>query len=210
MKQPIEQLYPEKAPERFPNLYNKQWENSKDQSPSVPSFQSFKDLEQLGDMNPKQTVKQEIANMYKGIQMTKTHEIQNPKLSIFKAVIDPLTSSPDVKYIVAIVPTRFSEPLGSVVPLSNLDWINFQTRSTMKPSDEFNGYKLRPQQYSIPKQSVLHSRIKCEHEDDKKWTYKSANVPVTVEIIIQKENESFAQEGTIISALELFQTIIKV
>ena len=201
-------------PERFPGLYHKQWDTPSENSENnIPSFQSFKDLQSLpglDDMDPKKTIKQEISNLYHSIQMTKTHEIQNPKLSIFKAVVDPLTSGPDVKYLVAIVPTRFSEPLGTTVPLADLDWINFQTRSTMKPNEEFGGFKLRPQTYAIPKQSILHSRIKCEHEDDKKWTYKSKHVPAVIEILIQKENESFAQEGTIISALELFQTIVKV
>ena len=140
--------------------------------------------------------------------MTKIVDMPEHNISIYKAVINPQTSSPEVKYVVVIAPLNSSIPVGTSTPLSELDWVNFQTRSTSEPEKEFNNLRLKPQTYEIPSNNILHERIKCVSELKTKWIYECKTLPLKLEILIEKEDENFASEGTIIGALELFQTTI--
>jgi hypothetical protein len=204
MKQQIQPMQTELSPQRFPQLYNQQWKTEVIDD----VFDSSIVGKQLQNGDMKSQIRSAISELYKGIIMTKVQEISNPKLSIYKAVVEPLTSSPEVRYLVAFVPNINNEQLGSQIRLSELNWINFQTRSTLHPEKEFNGHSLQPQTYSITSNNILHDRIKCVNEGTDKWSYVPHSVDLKIDIIIQKENENFATEGTIISALELFQTIV--
>ncbi len=208
-KQQVENENKHLQPHRFPDLYNKQWkgeviEDVIENTPKLPN--GLPKLETIGNM--KQKIRNAIRDLYSNIVMTKTHDVPNHNLSVFKAVVEPLTSGPDVKYLVAIAPSVYNIDIGTQVKLSEIDWINFQTRSTMNPEKEFNELHLQPQRYQVPQDNILHDRIKCVNETETKWIYNTQNIPVQIEILIQKENENFAQEGTIIGALELFQTIL--
>ena len=210
-KQQVENGNKNIQPQRFPDLYNSQWKAAEviedviENAPKLPN--GLPKLETIG--NIKQKIRNAIRDLYSNIIMTKTHDVPTHNLSVYKAVVEPLTSGPDVKYIVAIAPnTSFNIDIGTQVKLSEIDWINFQTRSTMNPEKEFNDLFLQPQRYQVPQDNILHDRIKCVNELDTKWIYNSQNIPIQIEVLIQKENENFAQEGTIIGALELFQTIL--
>jgi len=210
-KQQVENGNKNIQPQRFPDLYNSQWKAAEVIEDVIENTQKLSNglpkLETIG--NIKQKIRNAIRDLYSNIIMTKTHDVPTHNLSVYKAVVEPLTSGPDVKYIVAIAPnTSFNIDIGTQVKLSEIDWINFQTRSTMNPEKEFNDLFLQPQRYQVPQDNILHDRIKCVNELDTKWIYNSQNIPIQIEVLIQKENENFAQEGTIIGALELFQTIL--
>lgn len=210
-KQQVENGNKNIQPQRFPDLYNSQWKTAEVIEDVIENTQKLSNglpkLETIGNM--KQKIRNAIRDLYSNIIMTKTHDVLTHNLSVYKAVVEPLTSGPDVKYIVAIAPnTSFKIDIGTQVKLSEIDWINFQTRSTMNPEKEFNDLFLQPQRYQVPQDNILHDRIKCVNELDTKWIYNSQNIPIQIEVLIQKENENFAQEGTIIGALELFQTIL--
>jgi hypothetical protein len=210
-KQQIENTNKNLQPHRFPDLYNNQWKGAEvieDVIENTPKLSNgLPKLETIGNM--KQKIRNAIRDLYSNITMTKTHDVPSHRLSVFKAVVEPLTSGPDVKYLVAIAPnTNFNIDIGTQVRLSEIDWINFQTRSTMNPEKEFNELHLQPQRYQVPQDNILHDRIKCVNETESKWVYNTQNIPVQIEVLVQKENENFAQEGTIIGALELFQTIL--
>jgi hypothetical protein len=210
-KQQVENANKNVQPHRFPDLYNSQWKGAEvieDVMENTPKLSNgLPKLETIGNM--KQKIRNAIRDLYSNIVMTKTHDVPTHRLSVYKAVVEPLTSGPDVKYLVAIAPnTTFNVDIGTQLKLSEIDWINFQTRSTMNPEKEFNELHLQPQRYQVPQDNILHDRIKCVNETDTKWIYTSQNIPVQIEVLVQKENENFAQEGTIIGALELFQTIL--
>jgi hypothetical protein len=219
MKQQFSRNFTELDPQRFTKLYNTNLQSDITKEEENPMMSNLNDyvidevvpisakLNNL-DMNPKSKVKNAISELYDGIVFTKVSETSAPSLSIYKAVVEPNTSSPDVKYLVVIVPNAEAVPLGVEKRLSELNWISFQTRSTLNPQVEFGGFRLRPQRYTIPANSVLHDRIKCVSETPKKWIYKSNNLPIQLEVLIQKENENFAQEGTVIACLEMYQTIL--
>jgi hypothetical protein len=156
--------------------------------------------------DPIRTFREAIADLYDGFIMTKVSTSQG--YGIYKAKIDSLSGNDTIKYIVAIVPNDTLVDIGSNIYLSGLPWINFQTRTTRKPKSEFGGFDLNGQQYSIKRDTILYDKIKLASEQETKHVYIPDHLPITVELLIQKEDESFCKEGMVITALELFQTII--
>jgi hypothetical protein len=147
-----------------------------------------------------------INSVYAGFNMVKT--MQSGPWGVYKAQVNTLLSG-DYKYIVCIVQGD-SIPLGGIMPLAKLSWNVFQTRSTMNIQTEMNGYNLPGQSYVIPsgRKTLLYDKIKMIDETDKKCVYLSDNLPIKVEVLKNKPEEWRAPEGTIIGALELFNTVI--
>jgi hypothetical protein len=152
------------------------------------------------------SVRAAIAILYSGFVMTKTQSQDG--WGIYKAVIDSMTGSNTTKYICAIVPNDKYTPLGSQVPLAQLPWMSFQARTTKDPRIEFAGMPLKEQQYGITRNTILFDKIKLASEFPDKWVYVPDHLPLSVVVLLTKEDESFSTEGTVVSALELFQTII--
>ena len=151
-------------------------------------------------------VRAAIATLYQGIVMTKTQAQEG--WGIYKALIDSMSGSNTTKYICAIVPNDKMTPLGSQVTLAQLPWLNFQARTTKDPRIEFAGMPLKEQTYAITRNTILFDKIKLASEFEDKWVYVPDHLPLSVTVLLTKEDESFAPEGTVVSALELFQTIL--
>jgi hypothetical protein len=71
--------------------------------------------------------------------------------------------------------------------------------------------------YSVPKNTCLNDKIKKwidinntnrDKNLEPKVIYKPENLPLTVELLKMKDSDSFSDSGTVLSALELFQTIL--
>ena len=150
-------------------------------------------------------VRNAIAELFDGFIMTKTQQFQS--FGIYKASVESQSGN-EQKYIVAIIPNDQQYIVGSNFYLKDLNWINFQSRSTDDTLNEFANYNLKPQQYSIKKENILFDKIKLGGELETKHIYIPDNLPITVELILKKSDQTFAQEGTVISAIQLFQTVI--
>lgn len=151
-------------------------------------------------------VRSAIAEVYEGFILTKTQN--SGVFGIYKAVIQSLTSG-DIKYVAAIVFNDTHSPLGTMLPIEECKWISFQTRTTTNPRLEFAGFPLKEQQYAIKRSnSILWDKIKLATENDNKFIYIPDHLPLTVEVLKLKESDTFSPEGTVISAMELYQTII--
>jgi len=147
-----------------------------------------------------------IAELYSGFKMTKTQTHET--WGVYKALIDSMTGSNTTKYICAIVPNDRLVPLGSQIHLRDLPWISFQARTTANPRLEFAGFPMKEQQYAVRRNTILFDKIKVAHEYENKWVYVPDHLPLTVDVMLTKPDENFAPEGTVVSALELFQTVI--
>lgn len=147
-----------------------------------------------------------IAELYSGFKMTKTQTHET--WGVYKALIDSMTGSNTTKYICAIVPNDRLVPLGSQIHLRDLPWISFQARTTANPRLEFAGFPMKEQQYAVRRNTILFDKIKLAHEYENKWVYVPDHLPLTVDVMLTKPDENFAPEGTVVSALELFQTVI--
>jgi hypothetical protein len=173
------------------SLYSQQYNNSSE-NPRQKS------------LDEKEAVRQGLADVYKGFWLTKTH--QHGNYGIYKASIDSLTTD-GYKYIVAIVPDD-NTPISSEKLLSSLKWIIFQSRMTNNIEKEFNNQQVQPQSYQIKRENILFDVIRLQGENQGKAIYLPDTLPLKVEVLILKENENFSEEGTVLAALELYQTII--
>jgi hypothetical protein len=146
---------------------------------------------------------QAIADIYKNFILTKTNQYEN--FGVYKALIDSNIYS-DIRYIVAIVEND-NRPIGSEVPLSELNWVSFQTRMT-KNGKEFKQFNMKAKNYTLPNRSILHDRITKILETKEKSVYSTDNLPISLEIVHSTENDVFTDKGTVVAALELYQTVI--
>ncbi len=62
--------------------------------------------------------------------------------------------------------------------------------------------------YAKPAHTILDDRIMLSRKTTKTLIYYCDNLPLKVEILIEKENEQISETGSVSSALELFQTIL--
>jgi hypothetical protein len=169
----------------------------------------FKQRLYSNPVDEKQHIRKAFNDLYKGVVMTKTNEWnQEPYgvYGIYKARLASYTMGDD-NIIIAIVPND-ELPLGTRKLIDSLSWISFQTRTMTNIKKDLNGFNLPIQSYMIKGDNILNDRIKVVKETSTKYVYNTSNLPLKVEILKVNEDDSFSEEGTIISALEVFQTVI--
>ena len=162
--------------------------------------------------NPIQQIRNDISNIFKDFILVKTNQFDD--YSVYKAKVDCLLCVGGIRYIVAIVKND-NNIIGSHIPIQNLNWIVFQTRYTNK-EDELKNINIPAKTYSVPKNTSLNDKIKKwidinnvnNKNLEQKVIYKPENLPLTVELLKMKDSDSFSDSGTVLSALELFQTIL--
>lgn len=158
---------------------------------------------QSSSYNVKLEIYKAITDIYKSFQMTKTSQFDS--FGVYKARVECYVCS-DIRYIVAVVEND-NDPIGTIKPLTELNWISFQTRMT-KDQNEFKRFNMFARTYTLPPKSILNDRIKKIGETREKTVYETENLPLNVEILHISENDTFTDKGTIIAALELYQTVI--
>jgi len=151
-------------------------------------------------------IRQKINNVYDSFVMTKVGQYQD--MGIYKALVNSLLAGPS-RFIVAIVPND-SAPMGSEKMLSSLRWVSFQTRTTDNIAKEFNGVQVYPQTYSINSQNNISDPVNLIEEKRSHFLYLPENLPIRIEVLKLKEDDSFARKGTVSSALELYQTVLTI
>jgi hypothetical protein len=110
--------------------------------------------------------------------------------------------SKECRYIVTLIPKDVN-PIGNKKKLSELRWVSFQTRTLDAEHD------LPPHSYNPTRGGELDVDIIRVKSDKKSSTYKCNKFPFTVTLLHTKniENE-YVEKGTVVTALETFQTII--
>jgi hypothetical protein len=162
-------------------------------------------------VDEKAYIRKAFNDLYKGVVMTKTNEYnQEPYgvYGIYKARLNSYTMG-DNNIIIAIVPDD-DLPLGTRKLIDSLSWISFQTRVMTNVKKDLNGFNLPMQSYMIKGDSILNDRIKAIKETNTKMIYTTSNLPLKVEILKINDEDSFSEEGSIISALEVFQTVVTI
>ena len=160
-----------------------------------------------GNFSIHSQIRKAISDMFPNFYMTKTQQYNDPtygSYGIYKARVGSFTIGP-TKYLAAFV-MNDSLPVGSQKMLSSLSWSNFQTRETDNPQKEFGGMQLSEQFTEMKENPVLMDRIHLAKEGKYSYIYKSANLPIKIELMPVNEDDHFAQEGTIVSALSLYTT----
>jgi hypothetical protein len=136
--------------------------------------------------------------------MTKTQQHENYGIYKARVSMDLLGNE---KFIVAIVPND-NIPIGNIKFLESLRWVSFQTRETTNIKKEFNKIDIQPQSYVQTDVPLLNDKIHYEKTTRRAYVYVPENLPLKVEIIPLKEGDSYSDHGSVISALNIFSTVI--
>ena len=151
-------------------------------------------------------IRQKINNVYANFLMTKVEQFN--EYGIYKALVDSLTSG-DAKYVVAVVPNDNLQ-IGSQRLLTSLHWICFQTRTTDNIRNEFNNIEVYPQSYYISSSNNITDPIRLIDEKRTHFLYRPDNLPLKIEVLKLSGTDNFSTRGTVLSALELYQTILTI
>jgi hypothetical protein len=126
----------------------------------------------------------------------------NP-FSMYACKIYSLLSN-QYKYIIAFV-AMDDIPIGSEVALSRLRWVNLQTRSLAE------NMKCNTHSYTPTYDTPLNKTIRRVHIDTKSSHYSCAALPyISIDLLHgnKKDRNSYQNEGTLIAALETYETIV--
>lgn len=131
-----------------------------------------------------------------------TPETQSsPAYSLYYARIGCLLCIDD-RYLVIVVEGK-SYPIGHQTYLSSLNWTSFQTRTIDKaPKD------LKTQQSKSKITPIISSKIKLAEKRSDRYVYFTDNAPVRVELLFTKNDDSYAEFGTIQSALDTYNCVV--
>lgn len=125
--------------------------------------------------------------------------------SVYKSTVKSLLYD-GVRFLVCIT-KRDNNQIGKRVKLSNLEWICFQTRFSLDDS-EVTKFNLTEHQYARPMETILDDVIEMDRETEKSVIYNANKLPLTVEILKEKDHNDLSSRGTISSALEIFNTLV--
>jgi hypothetical protein len=111
--------------------------------------------------------------------------------------------SKECRYIIVITDMD-DYPLGTENQMKNLKWISLQTRTL------FEQYDIKSHGYTPIAQGPLLAHIYKEKKDEYATTYICKDLPLVVTLLHteRKNADSYQAKGTIIAALETWETII--
>jgi hypothetical protein len=108
----------------------------------------------------------------------------------------------ECRYLVAMI-KQDPYNVGTNVELSDLQWVCFQTR-TMGNISEMNSHI-----YDAKRNTSLNCKIVSFNQDEKCVQYDCVDFPVVITLLkTKKMTTDYIKEGTLLSALETYQTII--
>lgn len=137
---------------------------------------------------------------FKDPVMTKTKDVE--KYSMYICKLYCLLSN-ECRYIIVFVDND-ETPIGNTARLSELQWISLQTR-TMPDQYSLISHGYQPRRLESLNKAINRTNITDEYS-----TYSSPDYPITVTLLHTKTNTQYQPTGTIVAALETFQTIITI
>lgn len=144
-----------------------------------------------------------ILQHFPGYVMTKTS--QHGSFGIYKAIVQCLLCN-GIRYAVAIVEENTAS-IGEKKNLSELAWESFQTRYS-EDDKEAVKFQLGTFEHGHDGNSILDDTIRLNRETKESFKYICDNLPLSVELLKTREDESMAETGTVISALETFACVL--
>jgi len=107
------------------------------------------------------------------------------------------------RYLI-VLSNRDFEEIGFKKELNAIEWVSLQTRTLQ------DRHAVHTHSYPTISKPPLNDKIKVEDRTEESSMYKATNLPLTITLLNTRKNNKhqYAPSGTIISALETFQTII--
>ena len=124
------------------------------------------------------------------------------RYSIYMARMPCLLLS-EMRYVVVMVP-KDGFPPSYRKKLSELRWVSLQTRTL---TTEYPG--MIQQNYQVKRDGVYESRIRLESRTKEISVYSMDKLPLQVSLLHVRNHEfEYPNEGSLLSALETFRTIV--
>ena len=141
-----------------------------------------------------------FAEYFKNPVMTKMKNESNYSMYASKAYC---LLSKECRYIIVFV-NRDEYPIKKEIQLDNLYWVSLQTRTL---SDQFD---IKSHGYQPVAEGPLLEKIERINITKEASTYKCENLPLIVTLLhtAKKNSDTYQNRGTIIAALETWETII--
>lgn len=124
------------------------------------------------------------------------------KFSVYMTKIHSLLGNA-YRYLILFVPEDVNNT-GTEKRMNDLEWFSLQTRTL---EDQHN---LKSHSYHVRLTPHLGQKINIQTRDENKSIYTAEKFPLMVTLLHTRKNNSYQYQsiGTIVSALETFQTII--
>lgn len=107
----------------------------------------------------------------------------------------------EFRYIIAFV-RKDNLDINKTVPLSELRWISLQTR-TLEDNHNTEIHNYLPRRLSN-----LDKNIYLIKRDENQYLYNVKDIPITITLLPKTKNIEYSQNGTVVKAIETYQTII--
>lgn len=136
------------------------------------------------------------------VKIKQTPETQHkPSYSLYYAKIGCMLCIEN-RYIIAVMDTD-PYPIGSQQRLSEMNWISFQTRTIEKSPGQ-----LKTQQLKSVTTPIITDTIKLSEKRIDRNVYMSVNYPLKIELLYTKDDDSYADNGTIQSGLDTHNCVL--
>ena len=140
-----------------------------------------------------------FADYYDNMTMYKTRD--DDRFSVYMAKLQCLLLN-EQRYLIALVPRDGFPPMYKQ-RLDSLRWVSLQVRNLE------DGYALEPQSYQMKRTSEFQRRLRVRTRTADVTTYSMDDLPLEVSLLHTRGQEyEYPNEGSLISALETFRTIL--
>ncbi len=134
-------------------------------------------------------------------KVKQTLQVNNkPSYSLYYAKVGCLLCI-DNRYVVALVEND-QNPIGKQFYMSSLPWVSLQTRTL----NDFTA-ELRTQEYKQKSNKLLTDKINVIQKTPEKYIYMSSHFPLRIELLLTKNDQTYANSGTIHSAIEMYNSV---
>jgi hypothetical protein len=131
--------------------------------------------------------------------LTKVKDINN--FSMYACKVQALLGI-EFRYIICFI-KQDSNPIGSQLNLSDISWECIQTRTLTED------YNVNMHAYIPQRLNGLNKKIYLQNKDDKSYDYKVDGLPMTISLLPKTKHIDYLNSGSVVNAIETYQTIIK-
>lgn len=132
--------------------------------------------------------------------LTKIKNVKN--YSVYMSKIHAMLGNA-YRYLILIIENDH-QAIGDTKPMESCEWVSLQTRTLEEQ------HRLKPHIYTVVKKPPLNQKINIKTRNETQSTYICESFPLSVTLIHTQKNSTYQYQpvGTIVSALETFQTIV--
>jgi hypothetical protein len=165
-----------------------------------PSEKEMKDTTKLQSFVPgvRHQIYEGIIQIFGDIKMAKI-PCPNATLSMYGAQVPCMCAEKRFIFAIALIDNN---SYGSIVPLSCINWISLQTRTSMIE------YNVPVATYEYKSTVFGDTPIFMNRENKTDTYYRPKKYPIEIQLIQTQSGRGYAEEGTILAALETYNTIV--